>query len=138
MATKKKKPRPYSTTYQAPTAEAAKRYLLSGIPPKLWRTFQARCKREHVAMRQVILAAVDDWTRRPAEAGARPAPALGPGGTAGAPAAHRPRRQRESACGLVLPGQLHLFETSATPGSVSAPRTPAAATGPRAARRRRG
>ena len=116
MATKKKQ-RPYSTAYQAKDAETAKRYLLSGIPPGLWRKFQARCTREHVAMRQVILQAVDTWTQRPA-----------------APAA----RVREQACVRVLPGQLRLFLDEATSGSVSAPRTAAAATGRSPARRRRG
>jgi hypothetical protein len=61
--TKAKRPRPYSFDYQA--QGTPKRYLLSGIPPTLWRKFQARAKREHVAMRQVILTAVEAWTNRP-------------------------------------------------------------------------
>lgn len=60
---KTKAPRPYSFDYQA--KGAPKRYLLSGIPPTLWRRFQARCKRERVAMRQVLLQHVEEWTARP-------------------------------------------------------------------------
>lgn len=60
-----KPPRPYSFDYQA--QGEPKRYLLSGIPPTLWRRFQARCRRENVAMRQVLLGAVKAWTDRPVE-----------------------------------------------------------------------
>jgi hypothetical protein len=58
-----KRPRPYSFDFTA--QGTPKRYLLSGIPPTLWRRFQARAKREHIAMRQVILTFVEDWTSRP-------------------------------------------------------------------------
>lgn len=61
MAQKKK--RPYAMTYTA--EKNPRRYLLSGIPPELWKSFQSRCKRERVAMRQVILKAVERWTARP-------------------------------------------------------------------------
>lgn len=116
--TTKKKQRPYSTKYQA-DPETAKRYLLSGIPPGLWRKFQARCKREHVAMRQVILDAVAAWTARP-RPGAAPAVIVTPA----------TRSQ-------VLPGQLPLFEDAPTRGA-PARRTSAAARTPGRARRRRG
>lgn len=61
----KKKKRPYSYEFKA--QGEPKRYLLSGIPPTLWRKFQARCRREHVAMRQVLLGFVEEWTNRPEE-----------------------------------------------------------------------
>lgn len=88
-----KKPRPYSTAYQAADAETAKRYLLSGIPPGLWRAFQARCKREGIAMRQVLLGAVQEWTARPSEAS--PGCGSAPRRSAAARARARAPRPRE-------------------------------------------
>lgn len=61
----KKSPRPYSYEFTASDPKTARRYLLSGIPAKLWITFSARCKREGIAKRQVLLQAVTDWTTRP-------------------------------------------------------------------------
>lgn len=58
-----KQVRPYSLKYTA--AGTPRRYLLSGIPAGLWIRARARAKREHRAMRQVILELVDGWTRRP-------------------------------------------------------------------------
>lgn len=60
-----RKQRPYSMEYTAQNVDSAQRYLLSGIPPTMWRKFKARARREHVAMRQVILRAVEAWTNRP-------------------------------------------------------------------------
>jgi hypothetical protein len=60
---KKKNGRPYSLDYTA--AGTPRRYLLSGIPAQLWIRFTARAKREHIAKRQVLLAAVEAWTNRP-------------------------------------------------------------------------
>jgi len=51
--------RPYSMKY---TARAnPRRYLLSGIPPTLWEKVRARARRDHVAVRQVILQLLSDW-----------------------------------------------------------------------------
>jgi hypothetical protein len=51
--------------YQANPGTTPRRYLLSGIPSGLWIAFSARAKREHIAKRQVLLQAVEAWTRRP-------------------------------------------------------------------------
>jgi hypothetical protein len=59
------KKKPYSMEYRANDVTTARRYLLSGIPPKLWIAFSARAKREHIAKRQVLLRAVEAWTNRP-------------------------------------------------------------------------
>lgn len=51
--------RPYSMKY---TARAnPRRYLLSGIPPTLWEKVRKQARREHVAVRQVILQALEEW-----------------------------------------------------------------------------
>jgi hypothetical protein len=51
--------RPYSQQY---TARAnPRRYLLSGIPPTLWRRVQAQAKREHIAIRSLILGLLEGW-----------------------------------------------------------------------------
>lgn len=63
--TNKKKQRPYSLNYTA--KGTPRRYLLSGIPPTLWEKFERRARREHIAKRQVILAAVETWVNRPEE-----------------------------------------------------------------------
>jgi hypothetical protein len=62
-----RKKKPYAMTYTANPGTTPRRYLLSGIPPGLWIKFQARAKREHIAMRQVLLSAVSEWTNRPEE-----------------------------------------------------------------------
>lgn len=116
------KKRPYSMAYQPKSAapKDAKRYLLSGIPAPLWKKFQTRCEREHVAMRQVILQAVEAWTNRPKGSAAVPARIDAPRVT-------------------VLPGQLRLFaEDDAGVRSAPSRRTSAAATAPARAPRRRG
>jgi hypothetical protein len=53
------KKKPYSYSYTA--RQNPRRYLLSGIPPSLWGRVQAKAKREHVAVRQVILQLLDQW-----------------------------------------------------------------------------
>lgn len=58
-------PRPYSLNYTA--KGKPRRYLLSGIPPTLWEKFERRAKREHIAKRQILLAAVEAWVNRPAD-----------------------------------------------------------------------
>jgi hypothetical protein len=56
------KARPYSMQF---TARAnPRRYLLSGIPPTLWATVQAKAKREGVAVRTVILQLLTEWLER--------------------------------------------------------------------------
>lgn len=57
------KKKPYSWNYTA--LRNPRRYLLSGIPPTLWERARARARKEHVAMRQVILSLVEEWTNRP-------------------------------------------------------------------------
>ena len=57
------KKRPYS--YQFTARRNPRRYLLSGIPPTLWEDAKARARREHIALRTVILQLVKDWTYRP-------------------------------------------------------------------------
>ena len=53
------KKQPYSTRY---TARAnPRRYLLSGIPPSLWERVRTKARRDHVAVRQVILSLLDTW-----------------------------------------------------------------------------
>jgi hypothetical protein len=68
--TKKTPGRPYSLAFTA--AGTPRRYLLSGIPAQFWIQVQARAKREHRAVRQVILTLLADWLA--AYPPARPAP----------------------------------------------------------------
>ena len=63
QAIRKKQPRPYSMQFTAQGTPV--RYLLSGIPPTLWRNARVRAKREGLALRPVILALVKTWTERP-------------------------------------------------------------------------
>jgi hypothetical protein len=58
-STPKKPARPYSLAYTA--AGTPRRYLLSGIPAQFWINVQAQAKREHVAVRQVILTLLEGW-----------------------------------------------------------------------------
>jgi hypothetical protein len=69
-----KKSRPYSMQFTAQGTPV--RYLLSGIPPTLWKNARARAKRDHVALRPVILALLKTWSERPEGA---PTPGLDPG-----------------------------------------------------------
>jgi hypothetical protein len=55
------KKQPYSTRYTA--RGNPRRYLLSGIPPSLWERVRAKARRDHVAVRQVILSLLDAWAR---------------------------------------------------------------------------
>jgi hypothetical protein len=81
MAKKPKKgARPYSLQFTAQGKPV--RYLLSGIPPTLWRNARARAKRENVAMRTLILALVKTWTDRPEGA---PTPGIAPAAPPPAP-----------------------------------------------------
>ena len=61
----KTKKRPYSMAFTA--QRNPRRYLLSGIPPTLWERARARARREHVAMRTVILSLIEEWADRPEE-----------------------------------------------------------------------
>ena len=53
------KKRPYSLQFTA--QRNPRRYLLSGIPPTLWEKVRAQARREHVAVRQVILQLLAGW-----------------------------------------------------------------------------
>ena len=57
--TTKKKGRPYSLNYTA--AGTPRRYLLSGIPAQFWIRCRAAAKREHTAMRPLILGLLEGW-----------------------------------------------------------------------------
>lgn len=61
FAPKKGRPpgRPYSLDYTA--AGTPRRYLLSGIPAQLWIRCRAQAKREHIAMRPLILSLLEGW-----------------------------------------------------------------------------
>lgn len=51
-----KRKTPYSREF--PFTATSKRYLLDGIPPGLWRTFRARCRRDGVSVRTRLLTLV--------------------------------------------------------------------------------
>ena len=61
FAQKKGRPtgRPSSMDYTA--AGTPRRYLLSGIPAGLWIRCRAAAKREHIAMRPLILSLLEGW-----------------------------------------------------------------------------
>ena len=58
-----KRPRPYSMEFTA--RGTPRRYLLSGIPPTLWENVRARCRREHLAVRPLILKLLTEWLASP-------------------------------------------------------------------------
>ena len=58
--------RPYSKAFTA--RQNPKTYLLVGIPPTFWGRVQQKARREHRAVRNVILSLLTDWVRdEPAE-----------------------------------------------------------------------
>jgi hypothetical protein len=56
------KKRPYSTAYMA--RSNPQRYLLSGIPPTLWRRVRVEARKERVALRHLILRLLEDWVNK--------------------------------------------------------------------------
>jgi hypothetical protein len=55
--------RPYSMAFTA--RSGARRYLLSGIPPTLWERVRAKARREHIAVRALILGLLEAWLAQP-------------------------------------------------------------------------
>jgi hypothetical protein len=64
--------RPYSLEYTAQGVPA--RYLLSGIPPTLWKKVRAQAKREGTAVRPLILRLLEQWLKGATESAASPRP----------------------------------------------------------------
>ena len=52
--------RGYSREFR-PHGDTGKRYLLDQIPAGLWREVQAKCKREGVSVRALILKLLTEW-----------------------------------------------------------------------------
>jgi hypothetical protein len=44
-----------------PNPQGHKRYLLDKIPVSLWRDVQAKCKRDGISIRALILRLLTDW-----------------------------------------------------------------------------
>ena len=53
--------RGYSREF-TPNVETSKRYLLDKIPAPLWIQARAKCKREGLSMRAVLLGLLMGWT----------------------------------------------------------------------------
>lgn len=53
--------RPYSTDFPPKNPRIYHRYLLDRIPIGLWIRVQAKAKREHKSLRNVILAFLTTW-----------------------------------------------------------------------------
>jgi hypothetical protein len=53
--------RPYSKDFTPKDTETFKRYLLDRIPIGFWIRVEAKAKREHKSIRQLILELLKDW-----------------------------------------------------------------------------
>jgi hypothetical protein len=51
--------RGYSTAFPG---TAGSRYLLDGIPPKLWRQARTQAKKNGLSMRALLLTLLTDWS----------------------------------------------------------------------------
>ena len=55
--------RGYSREFR-PHGETGKRYLLDEIPAGLWADVKAKCKREGISIRALILSLLKEWLAR--------------------------------------------------------------------------
>jgi len=49
-----------------PITDTARAYFLKGIPPGLWRAVAAKCRRDGISRRTVILQLLTEWVAEPA------------------------------------------------------------------------
>ena len=57
--------RGYSREFR-PHGDTGKRYLLDDIPAGLWADVRAKCKRDGVSIRALILMLLKNWLKSPA------------------------------------------------------------------------
>lgn len=55
--------RGYSKDF-TPHGDTGKRYLLDSIPAGLWADVKAKCKREGVSIRAIVLKLLSEWVGR--------------------------------------------------------------------------